>query len=168
MITTIPFEIMEIDGEGFHLLLKMHINDMLADVIIDTGASKTVFDTQRIIRYVKHNNFGKHEKLTTGLGTNSMKSHVTNLEKIRIGELEISNYKTVLLDLSHVNESYRQVGFSPVEGVLGSDILTQYKAVIDYEKKTLNLKFKKSSPKKPLKDARTGIKVLDPMQKPDT
>ena len=68
---------------------------------------------------------------------------VTFTPVIKIGELEIENYRTVLLDLSHVNASYEQVGLKPVDGVLGSDILKMYKAVIDYEKKIVKLKFLK-------------------------
>ena len=140
MITTIPFKILNIDNEGFHLLLKLYINAKVANVIVDTGASKTVFDAERIVKYVSHKKFDAHDKLSSGLGTNTLKSQTTLLKKIKIGKLEIVNYTTVLLDLSHVNNSYKQIGLSPVEGVLGSDILLQYKAVIDYEKKELKLK----------------------------
>ena len=48
-----------------------------------------------------------------------------------------------MLDLSHVNQSYEQIGLKPIDGVLGSDVLLKYNAVIDYEKKILKLKFKK-------------------------
>ena len=141
MITLIHFKILDIDGEGFHLMIKIQINGKPANLIIDTGASKTIFDKKRIAKYVSNKKFDAHDKLSTGLGTNTMKSHTTTLKKIKIGDIEIPNYKTVLLDLSHVNKSYKQVGFPPIEGVLGSDILLEYKAVIDYEKKVLKLKF---------------------------
>jgi len=143
MVITIPFKILAIDGEGYHLLVKVSVNGKTAKLIIDTGASKTVFDTTRVAKYIKDTNFGTHDKLSTGLGTSSMKSYSTILKKIRIGTLEIKNYNAVLIDLSHVNNSYGQVGIEPVEGVLGSDILVQYKAVIDYEKKVLKMKYKK-------------------------
>ncbi len=141
MITTIPFKLLNIDNEGFHLLVKLSINRKVAKIIIDTGASKTVFDKTRIERFVTARNFDVHEKMSSGLGTNTMQSHTTFLKKITIGKLEILNYNAVLLDLSHVNNSYEQIGLSPVDGVLGSDILKHYHAVIDYEKKTLKLKF---------------------------
>ncbi len=143
MITTIPFTILSIDGEGFHLMIKIYINGKPAKLIIDTGASKTVFDNKRIVKYVSNKKFEKHDQLSTGLGTNTMKSQITILKKIKIGDIEILNYKTVLLDLSHVNQSYEKIGLTKIEGVLGSDILLEYKAVIDYEKKVLKLKYKK-------------------------
>jgi hypothetical protein len=140
MFTTIPFKILNIDGEGFHLLIKIYINRKVAKIIIDTGASKTVFDKTRIEKFVIERNFDVHEKMSSGLGTNTMQSQTTSIRKIKVGEIEILDYKAVLLDLSHVNQSYKQIGLAPVDGVLGSDILLQYRAVIDYEKKILKLK----------------------------
>jgi len=143
MTTTIPFKVLDIAGEGFHLLLKMYINKKVAHVIIDTGASKTVFDKTRIAKYVSDKTFEKHDSLSSGLGTNTMQSEQVFIKKLKIGDLEIDGYKTILLDLSHVNQSYHQIGLKPVDGVLGSDLLLKYKAVIDYEKKVLKLKFSK-------------------------
>ncbi len=143
MTTSIPFKILDIAGDGFHLLLKLYINKKVAHVIIDTGASKTVFDKTRIEKFVADKTFEKHDSLSSGLGTNTMTSELVAIKKIKIGELEMDNYKTVLLDLSHVNQSYLQIGLKPVDGVLGSDILFKYNAVIDYEKKILKLKFSK-------------------------
>ena len=143
MITTIPFKILDIAGEGYHLLLKLYLNKKVANVIIDTGASKTVFDKTRIEKFVAERTFEKHESLSSGLGTNTMQSEQVTVKKLKIGELEIENYKTILLDLSHVNQSYEQIGLKPVDGVLGSDILLKYNAVIDYEKKVLKFKFSK-------------------------
>ena len=144
MVTIIPFKIINIDGQGFHLMIKVYINRKAANLVIDTGASKTVFDKTRFDKYVNETDFETHDKLSTGLGTNSMQSHKTTIKKIKIGEAEIVNYEAILLDLSHVNNSYEQVGLHPIEGVLGSDILKDYNAVIDYEKKSLKLKFTKT------------------------
>ena len=143
MTTIIPFKVIDISGQGYHLMAKLKVNNKVASVIIDTGASKTVFDRIRVEKFVKDKNFQTHESLSSGLGTNSMTSQTTIIKKIKIGDLEIKDYKTVLLDLSHVNASYEQVGLKAVDGVLGSDILKEYKAVIDYEKQILKLKFKK-------------------------
>jgi hypothetical protein len=143
MISTIPFKVLNIDNEGFHLLIKLRINRKIAKLIIDTGASKTVFDKSRIEQFVPERNFDVHDKMSSGLGTNTMQSQTTRIKKMTIGEIEIMDYKAVLLDLSHVNQSYQQIGLPTVDGVLGSDILLQYHAVIDYEKKILKLKYSK-------------------------
>lgn len=140
MISTIPFKVLKIDADGFHLMIKLKINGKPANLIIDTGASKTVFDIKRIEKFVGAKKFDTHDKLSSGLGTNTMQSQLTKLDKINIGKIEIKNYDTILLDLSHVNNSYEQAGLKAIEGVLGSDILLKYKAVIDYDKKEMKLK----------------------------
>jgi hypothetical protein len=147
MKTEIPLKVLNIDQEGYHLMIKVLINNRIANLIVDTGASKTVFDRSRIEKYVKDTNFDVHDRLSSGLGTSTMTSHIATISKIKIGDILINDYQTVLLDLSHVNNSYAQVGLKPVEGVLGSDILLEYNAIIDYQKKLLKFTY----PKKVLK-----------------
>ena len=138
MTTKIPIKILKLD-DGFHLLINISINGKPARMLIDTGASKTVFDKTRIGNFLKEEKFETHDKLSTGLGTSNMKSHLVVIKKINIGKLEIKNYKSVVIDLSHVNVAYSEMKQKPIDGVLGSDILKQHKAVIDYGKKIMRL-----------------------------
>lgn len=140
--TSIPIILLSIEDDGFHLLIEVKINDKKANMLIDTGASRTVFDKNRIHHFIKHKQFEKNEKLSTGLGTNSMVSQNTMIEKMQLGKLVIADYKAVLLDLSHVNTAYKQLKFKQVDGVIGGDILVSYKANIDYGKKKLKLTLK--------------------------
>ena len=105
------------------LIIPSHFGD-----VGDSGALK---------KFLKEEKFESHDKLSTGLGTNDMKSHLVVIDKMKIGKTEIKNYKTVVIDLSHVNVAYKQMKQKPIDGVLGSDILKKYKAVIDYGKKKL-------------------------------
>ena len=43
MITKIPIEIIRIENEGYHLIIKGKINKKVSNLIIDTGASRSVF-----------------------------------------------------------------------------------------------------------------------------
>lgn len=144
MKTVLPFKIITISDESYHLMVKIRINGKVARMIIDTGASHSAFDVKKIKSFVKNKNFEKHGEATSGLGTNTMESHFTSINKIKLGELEILDYHAVLLDLSHVNESYVSIDLPEVDGVLGSDIFCKYNAVIDYKKQTLELTNKKT------------------------
>ncbi|MFI5219791.1 MAG: retropepsin-like aspartic protease [Bacteroidia bacterium] len=137
--TSIPLKILRIEHDGLHLLVMAKINGKNARLIVDTGASRTVFDKKRIQKFVKDKKFKKHEGISTGLGTNSMESHVVKIDKIEIGKLVLNEFVFVLLDLSHVNSSYAQIGMKEIDGVLGGDILMNHKAVIDYGKKKISL-----------------------------
>ncbi|MBK6446836.1 MAG: clan AA aspartic protease [Bacteroidetes bacterium] len=138
----IPIDIRNIEDDGFHLTIVARINGKSVQMLIDTGASRTVFDKKRSLRFVGESNHEPHDKLSTGLGTNTMKTHIANLKKIRIGDLLIENFEAVLLDLEHVNDSYEKLGLTPIDGVLGSDLLVKHKAVINFGKKELKLNVK--------------------------
>ena len=119
-----------IEDDGLHLIIETEVNDRKCRLLIDTGASRTVFDRTRIFNYVE---------LSTGLGTDSMPTSSRNLNQFKIGKIRIKNFHAILLDLTHVNSSYEKMGFSPIDGVLGSDVMNKYHAVIDYKKKRLTL-----------------------------
>lgn len=138
-ITEIPIQLVSIEDDGFHLMLKGLINSMPANFLIDTGASRTVFDNTVIRKFVTNPQFEANEKLSTGLGTNEMPSEVLEIEKLQFGDLIIIGYQAVAIDLKHVHLSYQHLGLPQIDGVLGGDLLKHYKAVINY--KTRKIKF---------------------------
>jgi predicted aspartyl protease len=142
--TIIPIETLIIEEDGSHLLLKTKINGKNARLLIDTGASRTVFDQERIRLYVSDKTFVQHDKLSTGLGTNSMPTSAITLKSFRIGDLLIENFNAVLLDLQHVNGTYSKLGYSAIDGVLGNDVLVKHHATINYKKLSLTLSLKSS------------------------
>ncbi len=139
--TTIPIDLVSIEGEGFHLMINIKIGRKKARLLIDTGASKTVFDSTKLKQILgpKDTEFEASEHLSTGLGTSNMESHSTTLKKIKIGDLILQNQEVVVLDLSNVNESYNMIGIKTIDGVLGSDLLQKYRAVIYFHSKKLKL-----------------------------
>ena len=144
MITTIPLKIISIQQHGFHVMLKVMINRKTARMVLDTGASQTVMDRQRVHNFVAEREFEKNEAMSTGLGTNSMESHIAHIRKIQLGALILKDASLLLLDLSLVNQSYEQIGMKPIDGIIGGDILIKYRAVIDFSKKILKLTISKS------------------------
>ena len=133
-------QIISIQKQGFHLIVKIKINRKSARMVVDTGASQTVMDRERIHNFVAEREFKKSEALSTGLGTNSMESHIAHIRKLQLGALVIKDMSLLLLDLSMVNSSYEQIGVKSIDGIIGSDILVNHRAVIDFEKKILKLK----------------------------
>ena len=69
-----------------------------------------------------------------------MESHMVDFQSFTIGDLEFPYKKMMLLDLSHVNETYTMMKLKPIDGVIGGDILKRYKAVIDYDKKIITFR----------------------------
>lgn len=139
MKTMLPITIFPIENDGFHLKITITINGIAANAIIDTGASRSVFDETRIQSYIGDDSLEEHDRLSSGLGTNTMTSKKVLLANLKLGEAEIVDYDATILDLKHVNQSYEKLDLEPIDGIIGGDILTDYKAVIDYEKKELIL-----------------------------
>ena len=137
MEVLIPINILIIEEDGFHLQVNILINNKPARFLIDTGASKTVFDINTISIFIEDIKPEIQDALSTGLGTNTMLSHKAKINRFKIGQLEIFDFDAVLLDLSHVNKSYTQLGLPDIQGVLGGDLLLKYNAVINYREKNL-------------------------------
>jgi predicted aspartyl protease len=143
-ISNIPLELMNIEGDGYHLMIEAEVNEKPVRLLVDTGASKTVFDKTRLQSLVEEGadeHYEDLEQLSTGLGTNSMQGQVAELDSFKFGEVEIKDYPVVVLDMDHVNQSYDMLGDRGIDGVLGSDILKKYDAVIYFKKKILKVYF---------------------------
>lgn len=149
MTIKIPLRLLNIEGDGYHLQAKVKINGQPGLVILDTGASRTVFDKTEILKFLKLEEIAEHDRVSTGLGTSDMLSQVVTLGSFTLGKLQMKEFPAVVLDLQHVNQTYAAIGFAPIVGVLGSDVLVAYKAVIDFRKKTLTVQApKKTAAKK--------------------
>jgi predicted aspartyl protease len=140
-ISIVPIDLVQIDEDGYHLMINAKIGRKKVRLLIDTGASKSVFDKTRLdgILSNKDNNYETLEQLSTGLGTNSMESQTTCLKSFKLGDIKIKDLDVVVLDLNHVNESYAMIGEKGIDGVIGSDLLKKYDAVIYYKGKKLKL-----------------------------
>lgn len=133
----IPFEIIHLNEEGYHLRITSKINDLKISMILDTGASQTAFDQHFIRISLENLEINLAEQISTGLGTNSMESFECILHRFEIGNIELTNYKAALLDLSHVNYAYEKLNIEPIQGVLGNDVLLKFNALIDYKNKQI-------------------------------
>jgi hypothetical protein len=139
--TSINIELVNIEDDGSHLLMNAFIQEIPIRLLIDTGASRTVFDEKRLREILRESEFTRNEKLSTGLGTNSMPTSNVIIRDFRLGDLTIESFPSILLDLRHVNESYEKLGYLAIDGVLGNDILVKYSATISYPKLTLSMSF---------------------------
>ncbi len=137
--SAIHLEISPIKEEGFHVFLSLQVNGHPLRMLLDTGASRTIFDLTNIKQILMADEFEENEDKAVGLGSNAVDNYVVTINNISIGTLDIQNYQVGALDLTHVNESYTKMGLLPIDGVLGSDLLIHFKAVIDMGKAELCL-----------------------------
>ena len=135
----LPINIISIEGDGFHLIAEGRINGKTARFVVDTGASRTVFDKDKILNYINNPEFSEKEGMSAGIGGTDISSFIFDIEELSFGELKITDYQAVAMDLSNINNSYAMINLPPIDGVLGGDLLVKYKAVISYRLKKIRL-----------------------------
>ena len=135
----VPLQLLDIEEEGFHVMVKGTIHGKEANFLIDTGASRSVFDPKTISTFIENLEFEKKEGMTAGVGSSDLESSTFHIDAFSIGDLEINDYEAVALDLENIHEMYGKLGLPHIDGILGGDLLKKYKAVINYRSKKLRL-----------------------------
>ena len=130
----------KIPPSGLHLIVNARINKKPARLVVDTGASQTVLDYNRIGRFSSVTEFEIHDGHSSGIGSSKMVSHIFHADSFSLGKCLLENHELVLIDMVHVNASYQLLNKKPVDGVLGGDILKKLDAIIDYRKRVLILR----------------------------
>lgn len=134
----IPLQIIELERDNFHILIEGHFDDETPFYwIIDTGASKTVLDVSlnSVYEIIESDNIDDYQ--SAGINQGMMETIVGKICEMHFGELKIDNQKVALIDLSHVNDIYCKYTSIRIAGLLGGDILMQFKCVIDYDRKII-------------------------------
>lgn len=128
----VPITLINLNDDGFHLLVEIVVFGSKCMAVVDTGASRSVFDKGFIERNI--------EEIVTIEDTNATTLFTTSntiqavIPKLKIGKLLIKKYHAVALDLESVNEAYALMGHPRINAILGSDIFYEYQAKINYKK----------------------------------
>ena len=123
---------LNIDDEGCHLIVNILINGRVARMILDTGASRTVINTSSVDKLNGYDLPLNDGLKSIGIGGVASSHREALFELIELDDVSVSNFIVATLDMTHVNNAYRERGFDSVDGLLGGDILRIAKASIDY------------------------------------
>jgi hypothetical protein len=136
----IDLELIQLDEHSYHLFVTATINGQRCELIIDTGASRTVFDI---------NFFSESSDLmlpleedfqSSGINSEITEAKAGIIRKIKFGKLILKDYRVILIDLTYINDLYSKVAERKIVGLIGSDFLLNHRAIINYAKKKLILK----------------------------
>jgi hypothetical protein len=134
----IPLQIIELENNNYHILIEGSFDDgTSACWIIDTGASKSVLNSNLSQFYELIESDNDEDYQSAGINQGMMETSVGKIPNLHFGNLVIANQKVALIDLNHVNEIYEKYTSYKIAGLLGGDILMQYKCTIDYERKII-------------------------------
>ncbi|MDP2089750.1 MAG: retropepsin-like aspartic protease [Flavobacteriaceae bacterium] len=120
-----------------HFKIKMKLNGIFGDFIVDTGASNTCIGLEGIVKFLLKTEVSDIK--ATGAGATDMETLKATAVPVRIGWWK-TNIDVVIIDLSHVNQALKIHLDESVDGILGADLLAKGEAIIDYAKSRLYLK----------------------------
>jgi len=128
---SVPLKLINLQDDGFHLLVEIVVFKQKYFAVLDTGASRSVFDKALIEQHLSKTLQVSEEINAATLFTTTTTVQAT-IPEVKIGKLKIKNYETVAFDLQSVSDTYQQFGHPPIMSIIGGDILMQHKAIIDY------------------------------------
>ena len=113
-----------------HLLIKVNINGVKGNFILDTGASNSCvgFECIELFQLTAR----KSKTKAAGAGASGMFTQLAKSNHLQIGTWKNKDFHLVIFDLSHVNQALTDHKAKPVQGIIGADVLLEGKAIIDY------------------------------------
>lgn len=121
-----------------HAIVEVSVNGFKSNFIIDSGASVSVINNSDVSKFRLIPASGIANVQATGVG-GKVTTQSFMLDIFKIDQLKIKNKHIVAMDLSHIVDALTTVSDKEINGVIGQDILTRHKAVIDIASNTLYL-----------------------------
>ena len=121
-----------------HLFIRAKINGVWGDFILDSGASNSCVDFQHIDTFQL--TAKASETKASGAGGNGLLTKLSYDNQLQLGRWKKEGINLILLDLTHVNTALTEYKTKNVHGIIGSDILIQGEAIIDYKGNKFYLK----------------------------
>lgn len=134
---SVPIQLINLQEDNFHLLVEIVVFGQKHFAVLDTGASRSVFDTSLLEQHVPTLEVVDDMQASTIFSSSS--SSQGTIPILKIGKLTLKNYPALGLDLQGVSNTYVELGQPPIAGIIGGDILAKFNAKIDYKNKVLRL-----------------------------
>ena len=121
-----------------HITATISVNGKSCVFLIDTGGGATLIDKS------KRQKFGL-EAFKTGdyaAGIGSLSALIRTSATLQINGYDIEENDLYLMDISYINSEFKKNRARQVDGVLGTDFLDKYGAVVDYAQLKLFLRIR--------------------------
>ena len=133
----ISFQIVELEEKTYHPLVKAEFSGLEDHWwIVDTGASKSVFD-EALSDYFAADN--EDSVMATGLGKEMVETSSGMIAALQLGGINFGSLKVALVDFSHINSEYAKFSNKHIVGLIGCDFLYGRQAILDFNKKVIYL-----------------------------
>lgn len=116
-----------------HLMLVGHVDSRPIDIVLDTGASKTLVE----LTYCRSEGIHVTDTGQAGHGGNV---YTLGDVQLTLQGLRVRTDGIYAIDMSAINQRLTMKGIDPIRAVIGQDVLRHHDAVIDYATLALFLK----------------------------
>lgn len=132
-----PIQIPLVYTQSNHLICTLEINDQNALFLVDTGASNSCFDLEKAKKYAVTS---KGEALSmTAASETKLEACESETVQLKYMGQDLAKIQLMLIDMQTINTALSQEGGTEIEGILGADLFSKKKAVVDYNKGCLIL-----------------------------
>ncbi len=116
-----------------HLKLGGHLDGRPIDIVLDTGAAKTIVD----LSYCRSEGIavtdtGQPGAGAVGAGNATVSVYTLGDAQLILEGLPVSSDGIFAIDMTFTNQKLMMKGIDPIRAVVGQDVLRYHQAVIDY------------------------------------
>ena len=123
--------------ETKHYLIEAKVNGIDGRFILDTGASNSCICTSLEDKFKVISKESKEKASSANSEMTHTKISKSNI--IQIGKWE-DKINLISFDMNHINNALSQKKVSPIDGILGADILKKSNSILDYKSNKLFMK----------------------------
>ena len=120
-----------------HYLIEAKVNGIDGTFILDTGASNSCICTSLEDKFKVISKDSKEKASSANSEMTNTKISESNI--IQIGKWE-DKINLISFDMNHINNALSQKKVSPIDGILGADILKKSNSILDYKSNKLFMK----------------------------
>ena len=120
-----------------HYLIEAKVNGIDGTFILDTGASNSCICTSLEDKFKVTSKESKEKASSANSEMTNTKISKSNI--IQIGKWE-DKINLISFDMNHINNALSQKKVSPIDGILGADILKKSNSILDYKSNKLFIK----------------------------
>lgn len=127
------------DVEPGHHLVEARINGVSGNFVLDTGANVTVINASQAERFELSDGGGglaSLGRIRPGVSGNATQVAIDSFE---IGSVTVRQSRVVTADLGQLLTALGRISGEEVAGIIGQDVLTEHRAIIDVARPMLYL-----------------------------
>jgi predicted aspartyl protease len=121
-----------------HLVVNVKLNGVKGRFIVDTGASNSCVGLEEVHKFRIETSAS--EVKAGGAGAVGMETLKSQGNKLKMGKWKAKQCDLVVFDMSHINQVLEEHSAKMINGIIGADLLIQFKGVIDYKNNCFYLK----------------------------